>query len=324
MKHIAYLFNRRAILFIVLLLLIFSSLACSKKNNKSSAQTLTVGYMSIAECLPLFVANERGFFKEEGLEVKMIQFPGGAQTLEALGAKSVDIGFSNLVSLIFAANAKLDFVCLWGSTQEDPNHILHAVVVPSKSDIKQPMDLAGKTIAIKTFKNIDELLLTDWLEHNGIEQKNVKLVEIPFPRMPAVLNNGDVDAIAVVEPFLTATISAGDRIVGKYYIVDERNSVWITSYCTSKKWAENHLSEIVKFKLAMDKSIKYCREHEPESREILIKYTNLSLELAKRIALPIFNNECPKLEAIDDFVKLMKNRGWFTNQFDPNILLYSK
>lgn len=295
---------------------------CSHKENNSQPYTITVGYMPIAECLPLFVAMEQGYFTDEEIQIKMIQFSGGAPTLEALGAGSVDVGFSNLVSLIFAVSGGHDFVSVWGATIEDPNHVLHGILVEKNSPIENASGLRNKAIAVNTLKNIDELLLRQWLEDKSVPPDQVKLLEVPFPRMPSVLKNGDVDAIAVVEPFLTYTINKRiGRLLGNYFI-DINNEVCVTSYCASRRWSKSHQTELENFQSAMNKAVIYCQEHENEARKVLTKYTNLTVEQASETKLPIFSDKKPSIESIKFLCKAMTTNSWLQNPIKVEKLLY--
>jgi NitT/TauT family transport system substrate-binding protein len=102
------------ILLLLLLTLNLNSCSDSKKSN-----TLKVGYIPIADCAQLYVAMEKGYFIDENLNIELLNLPGGAKILEALAGNSVDIGYSNVVSLILARDSGLDFVSLTGGPIED-------------------------------------------------------------------------------------------------------------------------------------------------------------------------------------------------------------
>jgi NitT/TauT family transport system substrate-binding protein len=310
---------------LTLLIFLFMQLSgCTEQGSGNEGDKIRVGYIPIAECMPLFVAQENGYFEEEKLSVEIMQFPGGAQTLEALSANSIDIAFSNLVSLVFASAAGLDFVAVWGSTIEDKDHVLHGLVVQADSEYVNPPDLTDKSIAVNTLKNIDELLLTLFFERQGIPRDRIKLVEVPFPNMPAVLENGDVQAIAVVEPFLTISTTQRNGRVLAYYFVDALGKVWITSYCTKRSWVDSHKSELEKFENAMGRAVEFCRDNEIAARKILTKYTSLTPDLANSIHLPVFSNELPTKSGIEAQVDAMVRIGWIKKTVSSKDVLYAK
>lgn len=291
-------------------------------SKKNEAKELKVGYMPIAECLPLFIAVDQGYFKDLGLNVKLLSFSGGAHILESLGAGSVDIGFSNLVSLFYSRQGKKDFVAVWGSTKEDYSNILHGIIILDSIKIKSPQYLVNKKIAINTFRNIDDLLLSNWLKKYNINRNQISLLEVPFPRMPSVLKNGDVDAVAVVEPFLTIIKSKfNGKNLGDYFLADN-NEITITSYCSSKKWINKNKEKLSKFKLAMNKAVDFFNLNKDKSRLILTKYTKLSNELAKKISLPIFTKKLPDESHLQFLLNEMKKNGWIESDINIKELLY--
>ena len=72
-----------------------------------------------------------------------------------------------------------------------------------QSDIKEPKDLEGKTIAANTLNNICEVTINATLEEKGVDVSKLKYTEIPFPEMVGALEKGRVDAACVVEPFVS-------------------------------------------------------------------------------------------------------------------------
>ena len=298
---------------------------CGRQGDQGQSETIRVGYTPIVECLPLFVALELGFFEEAGVRVQTTQFPGDAPTLEAVGAGSIDIGLSNLVSLIFAKAGGRDFVAVWGATIEDKEHTLRQLVVLADSPVRQLADLRGKSIAVNTLKNIDQLLVTKSLAKHGVEADEVRFLEVPFPRMPAVLANGDVDAIAVVEPFLSCSTDEGRGRVVSHYFVEADEQVWVTSYCASRAWVSRNEVALSRFRSAMDSATKYYQENEQNeryAREIMRRHARLSMELAGKMTLPVFSENLPEARGIDSLVGDMSRRGWIDRSIASEEVLY--
>jgi NitT/TauT family transport system substrate-binding protein len=148
-----------------------------------SPAKLRVGYIPVTHCLPLYCALHEGYFTDRNLEVELVSLPGGAKILEALAAKDIDVGFSNVVSLILARSEGLPFVSFTGGPVEDASHRDHALLVRSDSPIQSVSELRGKTLAINSRRNIDHLMILLLLQEHGLTEKDVTIVEVPFPRM---------------------------------------------------------------------------------------------------------------------------------------------
>jgi len=282
-----------------------------------------VGCIPIADCATLYVGLEKGFFKDQALDIELISLAGGAKILEALAARSIDIGFSNVVSLIQARASGLNFVALTGGPIEDVNHKEHAILVRKDSSIKAPKDLAGKTIALNTRKNIDDLFVREYLEKNNVDPNKVKFVEIPFPNMEAALLSGDIDAIATNEPYVTFALLHGKSKVLDYNYIALEPKVEISTYVVSEDWLQKNPAIADKFLRAFSKSTDYILTHESEVRTIIAKYTKLDQTQAQQITLPTFGKRLTTLalqKMIDDLYK----RGWIAKSLNASSIIYSK
>ena len=164
---------------------------------------LTVGALPIVDDAPLFLAIKNGYFKQQGLTVTTEIIPQSTLAIPDMLHGTVDIiGTGNYVSF-FEGQAKETFsikVLAAGSVCTKNNFSILAL---PKSGIKGPAGLAGKTIAVNLTNNIQTLMTNAVLKANGVNPASVKYVVVPFPDMAAALKAGRVDAISVVEPFIT-------------------------------------------------------------------------------------------------------------------------
>ena len=121
---------------------------------------LAVGVIPITDVVPLYIAIEEGLFEEAGLEVTPTLAEGGAAIIPGVEAGEFQIGFSNVVSLVNATAAGIQLQALTGgmkANEEAPDW--SAVLVGADSDIQEPADLAGRTIAVNTLANIGEVTI---------------------------------------------------------------------------------------------------------------------------------------------------------------------
>lgn len=148
---------------------------------------LKVGYIPIAECAHMYVGVAKRFFEDEGIEVDLVPMKGGAIIIPALQRKDLDVGFTNVVSVV-TVNSGLEpgspnaLVSLAGATYERPGHVNHALVTTKDSHVT--LEDLGNTktrIALNTIKNIEELMFRRFLDKNGITQTEFNIVTIGFP-----------------------------------------------------------------------------------------------------------------------------------------------
>ena len=310
--------KRLVALLVLAILSITLSMGCASKPEK-----IKIGYIPIADCAQLYVGIEKGFFKQEGIEIELLSLAGGAKILEALATGSLDIGFSNVVSLVLAKNSGLKFIALTGGPIEDSTHKEHAILIRKDSSIKTPKDLEGKTIALNTRRNIDDLFVREYLEKNNVNADKTKFVEMPFPNMENALLSGDVDAVASIEPFVTFALLHGESKILDYNYVVIEPKIEISTYVVSEDWLEKNKEMGDRFVKAFNKATDYALTHESEVRTIITKYTKLDQAQAQQIALPTFGKKLTVSELQKMVDKLFK-RGWIDKTMDASLLVYMK
>ena len=117
-----------------------------------------------------------------------------------------------------------------------------------------------------------EVVIKTSLEKQGVDPSSVKLLEVPFPEMPAALKAGRVDAILASEPFLTGVLDAGGRQVDAPF-VESRAELPIGVYVATEKSIGENRDVVDRFSRAMDKSTDYAAQNPDEVRRIIPTYT---------------------------------------------------
>lgn len=287
----------------------------------SSSKKIKLGYIPIADCAQLYIAKEKGYFKEQGLDIELIKFTGGAKVLEALAGNSIDIGFSNVVSLILANNAGLDFKAVSPGVTFNTNNQASGLIALKNSNINSLKDLEGKRIAINTKKNIVELFMIQYLKKNNVDVSKIDFVEIPFPQMLQVLESKQVDAIATVEPFVSFSKKNGKNKVLGHFFSETMPELEVATYDASNQWIMKNLNTVESLNLALQKASIFANRNPDELRTIIAKYTKLEIEHTKSMVVPYFNSELNQksLSAISDMVYQM---DWTNKVIDTNDIIY--
>ncbi len=236
---------------------------------------LRVGYIPIPECLPLYVAQERGYFAQEGLEVSLTGFDGGSIILNALETGALDVGFSNVVSLASRHTARTPFVSVYGATYETTDQSNHALLARSG-----PVDWRGAAIAVNTRLNIEELMARRYLRTIGVDPRDVAFIAMPFGQMLGALGSGSADVVAVVEHFITEGVNEGNVLVARHYL-DQSQRTLVATYVALDSLAGGEPETIEKFRRAMRAATDAVRAAQEEGRvleefaELLREYTSV-------------------------------------------------
>src|SRR5689334_8371369 len=200
--------------------------ACGGNSSKAppasspgQVDKVNVGVIAIVDVAPIYLGKQKGFFSKHNIDLTLTTAQGGAVIVPAVVSGQYQFGFSNVTSLVLAKSRNLPVkmvsngVASTGQIGKD----FGGTVVKPDSPIKTAADLAGKTVAVNTLKNIGDTTVRATVRKAGGDPKAVKFVELAFPDMPAALQAGRVDAIFEVEPFVTAALGTGARMVAANY-----------------------------------------------------------------------------------------------------------
>ena len=240
---------------------------------KSQATTvsLTVGVLPIANTLPLDLGIKKGFFEQQGIEIKKITAQSGNDIMLGLANSNMDVGFAGWVPAMIARTSgiPISVVALSEVESTDQASNWQNILVKGSSSIRTPADLAGKTIAVNALKGVGEVMIRAALEKAGVDQSSIKLLALPFPAMRAALNSGQVDAIWTPEPFLSQAITidgardlfAPGPVLGKYFPIG--------GYFVRTDWVAKNGDVAARFRTAMNQALQYSQNHGDEIRDLL-------------------------------------------------------
>ncbi|HEY7529084.1 MAG TPA: ABC transporter substrate-binding protein [Gemmatimonadota bacterium] len=169
---------------------------------------------------PILLAQAEGYFEEEGIDVRIVESPGGSTTqmLPALTAGRVDvvagsptIGFLSAM----AQGARVRFVVDRGRWRSEPcsyGAIVARRDLVRSGAVRSVADLGGRRVALHS-NVLDRYTYETALRKAGLAPDSVEDVQVPPPSVLDALDRGAVDAASIIEPWLTHTLAAGHEIV---------------------------------------------------------------------------------------------------------------
>jgi NitT/TauT family transport system substrate-binding protein len=245
--------------------------AASASPQRAALTTVTVDTLPIANALPLDLGIAKGFFAAHGIEIKKQTLQSGNDIVLALANHNGDVGYLGYTPMMIARTQGIPVTLVAASEVEGTSTAdnWQNVLVKGSSSIRTPADLAGKTIAVNALKGVSEVVIRASLEKLGVDPNSVKLLAIPFPAMRTALNNGQVDAIHVPEPFLSQGLNLdGDRIVLAPGPV--LGNFWPNGgYAALSDWIKANPATAKSFRLAINESLAYAQAHPDEIRAML-------------------------------------------------------
>ncbi|MEA2331927.1 MAG: NitT/TauT family transport system substrate-binding protein [Thermoleophilaceae bacterium] len=228
-----------------------------------------------------------GFFDRQNLDVEVQPSQGGATVVPAVISGDVDIGGSNLVSVLLAQSkdVPVKIVAPGTSVRSDPRRDFSAIVVAGDSGIRSPEDLEGKTLAVNTLKNVAEVTAKASLQARGVDVSKIELTEVDFPDMTAAIEQGRVDAVFAIEPFVTQAVAGGGRIVDRPY-VGTKPGLQIGCYFTSERYLGENGDVVERFRKGLADTAKAVADDPVAFRRFLPEASEIPPEAAEKAVLP--------------------------------------
>ena len=264
---------------------------------------------------------EHGIFEEHGLAVELQTTQGGAATIPALVGGEIDIGGSNVASLLLATSKGLPIRAIAGGTtaRSAGEKDFAALLAAKGKGIAAPEDLEGKTIAVNTLNNIAEVAVKASLEKQGVDPGSIRLREVPFGDMDAALAGGTVDAALTIEPFATESAQKGRAVLG-YPYMETQPGLQVGAYAVTDEFAETFPDAVKAFQAAIGATADYVAGHEKELRAFLADSAQVPPKLAAAIVLPTWTGDVDA-DSVAGTAEMMRRYGLVDRAIDTRRLL---
>ena len=258
---------KRMVIAVTTLATIVCLFACNLTNREvGPTEKTTIAFSATHYSLLANVAQVKGYFQEEGLEVTPHMHAYGKLALQAMMEDKADFATVAETPVMFAIlnGADLSIIATIHKTNND-----NAIIARTGKGIVQPADLKGRKIAA-TFGTTSEFFLDTFLAINAISKEDVELVNLRQEELLQALSEGKIDAAAAFNPFLIAAQNQLDKNVTTFY---NKNIYTQTFLIVSTKEFTKHNPGIVKKVLrAIDRSEKFFKENPEESLKMVADF----------------------------------------------------
>ncbi|MEU7901496.1 ABC transporter substrate-binding protein [Actinoplanes sp. NPDC049118] len=308
---------RRFIAGMAVLALVGAGAGCGSSDSgdtptsEGGVAQVKVGIIPIVDVAPIYLGQQKGFFKTRNIELTMESGQGGAAIVPGVVSGQFQFGFSNMTSLLIAQtkNVPVKVVANGVASTGEAGKDFGGVVVRKDSPITKAADLAGKKISVNTLKNIGDTTVRESVRKAGGDPGGIDFVEMPFANMPAAVENNQVDAAWVVEPSLSAVTAAGGRVVAWNY-VDAAPNLTVAAYFASAKLIADDPDLVKRFTEATNESLAYADAHPDEVRAVLGSYTKIDPKVRESLTLPKWPTEINK-PSVETLAELGAKDGIF-------------
>ena len=158
----------------------------------------TIALLRLSSSGPIFIAQEKGWFKEAGLELTMKDFQAAAQVPLAVVSGDADLGVTAFTAGFYNLAAKGGLVVVAAQSAERPGYQLNVIAVTNAAwdaGVRSVKDLVGKRVAVTTVGSSVHYSLEVVARKHGVDTKALTIVALQtIPNMVAAFKGGQVDA----------------------------------------------------------------------------------------------------------------------------------
>lgn len=255
--------KKRIIISLIIILFLFSMFIICKKINKKEDNLEHIKVAEVTHSVfyaPLYVAIEKGYFQDYGLDIELILTPGADKVSAAVLSNDVEIGFCGPESSIYVYNGKeKDYIQSFaGLTKRDGQFIV------SRKNIKnfKMEDLIGKEVLAGRKGGMPVLNFENALINSNIDKNEVNInTSIEFSALSGSFIGGQGDFVNLFEPNATKLEKEGyGYVVGSVGMIS--GEVPYTAFNAKKSYIKNNKETIKNFNKAINEGLKYVKEHD--------------------------------------------------------------
>lgn len=271
---------KKRVLSIFLLISLLVLTACGNSKSTSSASEsekettkIRIGTVTWIGYSGLWLAQDLGYFEEEGLEVDYSTIEDTAQIKSSLASNKIDAMATTIDSLPRSLTEGLALKAVFGLDQSQG-----ADGIIAKKEIEDVSDLKGKEVAVEV-GSVSEWFLANVLSDHGLSLDDVKVKEMTSSEAGAAFSSGKVDAAVTWEPWLS-NAEASD--FGKVLVSSaDYPDLIVDVFAFGEKFIEDNPEAVKAFAKAYDRAVTYLNENPEEAYEVLGKRINGSADDAK-------------------------------------------
>ena len=267
-----------------------------------------------------FYANDLNYFQDAGLDVTIQTVPNGAVITAGVISNSIDIGWSNIISLAAAHSRGLPVMIIGAGGMSVSGSLATQLMVRKDSAIHTAADLSGKVIGTTGLADVGQLAPEIWMDKNGGKSSTAKFLEVPFPQLPAALEAGRVDAAWLAEPFIHQAEPFARTLATCFDAVAPR---WMLgAWFATPAYIGANRGVIDAFRTVITKTATWANANHDQSAVILAKYSHLDPSVVKSMHRITYATR-PEAALIQPAIDLAARYGAIAASFPAQELIYS-
>lgn len=263
-------------------------------------RTVRVAALPLADTGVIWAAQEAGVFARHGLDVEVVPTQGGAQSVPAMLSGDIEFTLGQPFSAMRADLQDLGVVIVGNMSDTYPEgDDIVQLVASADSGITSVTDLEGTRIGVNSIGSALDVTVMRALDDAGGDSSSIEFVEVAMPDAPAQLEAGNIDAAVLGDPFSTAVVGQGGRVVlSPFQATIPGLSVQVLMAPTTLLDEDPKL--VADFAAAVRESLAWAGENEDLVHAALAENLGVPADVAATLRLSDFNSEVSRddLEAL--------------------------
>lgn len=281
--------TRRLIHLLALVAVALTLAACGGSDKAANDGQIRLAYVPGLATMNVVIAQEQGFFRDNGLDVTLTPSTNLGTFAPAVG-KQFDVIYGTPADLMSASDRNFPVAVISGSLEVSSESPQSMLVAGKDAGVDSIADLEGKRIAAPTLSGTLYAALISQLKDSGIPKDAVTIVEVPFPNMLDQLNAGAVDAALSVQPFVGGMLAAEHRPLGDP-LLEAGDPAILGMWAADRKWAESSEETVVAFRKSLDQAAEWAAANDEDARRIIRESLQIPAEVADVVPMPTWTTE---------------------------------
>ena len=296
----------KLLLFATLLAFLLTGCMQQQKADKQEQVKIKLGILPIVDALPLIVAEEKGYFKQAGVEVELVTFPSAVERDSALQAKAIDGSLGDLLAAASLYNGGFPVQVVSLSLGETGHEGRFAILSAPNSGINTIDQLKGVEVAVSK-NSIIEYVTDSLLLEKGFKPEEIKKSIIPkIPVRFQALMEGQIKAACLPDPMAALAKSKGAKLI----IDDTETNLSQTVVFFNQETLQKNSAAVKKLLKGYALAVKEINNNPAAYRVMLVEKAKVPKE-----ALGVYGMEhfpapqLPKEKDVDQVVQWMLQKN---------------
>lgn len=252
----------------------------SNGTGSGKLPVVKVAYEKNTVYAPLLAGVELGYFKDAGVDVKLVEASTSSSNVPLVLNGQINIGNGSGLSELTAIAKGLPIRVLssWGADVKTPQGTSNQIVAAPGSGIHSLKQLDGKKLGVAALNDGLDLYARAAIDKAGGNASTVVSVEIPFTEQVQALKSGEVAAVSTVEPFYSEALADGAIPLGDPYLESLGKNMSIGRFTfVSDSWLDANRATAEKFLKGLQRVFTWANSHPVQLNHYAASLTGESL-----------------------------------------------